>query len=201
MGAIHTSMEGVREFFGSELVDSLKRNQVDADKNSVAYLTELLVGYLRSDKFFVVGEGGTLSNNCLADLYFSYLQGSRDQKQGALKRLGDICLLVTGLFPDSLKTKMVDLDYYFGMGGSAYGTLALSQVTEPAQNLFTELSTKFVPFANVISELSEKNGMQTNTDLLRLYERWLHTGNENLKARLAKAGIASPVKIETKTRH
>ena len=105
------------------------------------------------------------------------------------------------MFPDSLKTKLVDLDYYFGMGGSAYGTLASSQMTALAKNLFAELSQKFVPFANVLSELAEKNGLQTNTDVLRLYERWLLTGNDNLKNRLAQAGIATPVKIETKIRH
>lgn len=201
MGAIHTSMEGAREYFSHELSDSLKRNQVKAEKSSVDYLAELLVGYLRSDKFFVVGEGGSLSNNCLADLYFAYLQGNGEQKQTALKRLGDICLIVTGMFPDSLKRKLVDLDYYFGMGGSAYGTLAKAQMTSLAQNLFAELSQKFVPFSDVLSQLSEKSGLQSNTDVLRLYERWLLTGSENLKNRLAQAGIATPVKIEAKVRH
>jgi len=201
MSHIHTTVEGAREFFSGELKDSLERNKVRADKGSVDYLVELLMGYLRSDKFFVVKEDGKLSNNVLAELYFTYVQGNPEQKTGALKRLGDICLLVTGLFPDSLKRKMVDLDYYFGMGGSAYATLANFQRTHPAQNLFTELSHKFVPFANVLSEMSEKNGLQTNSDLLRLYERWLLTGNDHLKSRLAQHGIASPVKIETKTRH
>ncbi len=201
MGGIHTSVTEAREFFAGELTDSLQRNKVRADKSSVDYLVELLMGYLRSDKFFVVKEDGKLSNNVLAELYFSYIQGNSEQKTGALKRLGDICLLVTGLFPDSLNRKMVDIDYYFGMGGSAYATLANFQITDLSQSLFSELSHKFVPFANVLSEMSEKNGLQSNTDLLRLYERWLLTGNDHLKSRLAQHGIASPVKIETKTKH
>ncbi len=201
MSQIHTAVEGAREFFSGELKDSLERNKIRADKGSADYLVELLMGYLRSDRFFVLKEDGKLSNNVLADLYFTYMQGSPAEKTNALKRLGDICLLVTGLFPDSLKRKMVDLDYYFGMGGSAYRTLANFQLTNLSQNLFSELSHKFVPFANVLSELSEKNGLQTNSDLLRLYERWLLTGNDHLKSRLAQHGIASPVKIETKTRH
>lgn len=201
MGGIHTSVTEAREFFAGELTDSLQRNKVRADKSSVDYLVELLMRYLRSDKFFVVKEDGKLSNNVLAELYFSYIQGNSEQKTGALKRLGDICLLVTGLFPDSLNRKMVDIDYYFGMGGSAYATLANFQITDLSQSLFSELSHKFVPFANVLSEMSEKNGLQSNTDLLRLYERWLLTGNDHLKSRLAQHGIASPVKIETKTKH
>ncbi len=198
---LRPTVEGAREFFVGELKESLARNHVSAEKGSVDYLAELLMGYLRSDHFFVKNESGGLSNNCLADLYFSYLQGTTDQKRNALKRLGDICLLVTGLFPDSLKRKLVDLDYYFGMGGTAYRTLANCQRTPLAQGMFSELSQNFIQFANVLSELSEKNGLQSNSDVLRLYERWLLTGNENLKARLAQHGIAAPVKIETKTRH
>jgi hypothetical protein len=46
--------------------------------------------------------------------------------------------------------------------------------------------------------MSETSGLQSNTDLLRTYERWLLTGNDRLKSRLRDHGIATPVVVETK---
>ena len=116
----------------------------------------------------------------------------------SLRRLGDICLLITGIFPDSLRRKLVDLDYYFGMGGSAYAQLSRSQASAFGRDLFGELATKFVPFSNVLGEITEKSGLQSDSDLLRLYERWLLTGSGRLKSLLSKHGIVTPVSVDTK---
>lgn len=195
------SVQGARDFFSGELKSALERQHVAAEPGSVEYLADLLCAYMKSDTFFVKGEDGKLRNNILAELYTGYLQGSPETRKIFLKRLGDICLLVTGMFPDSLRRKVVDLDYYFGMGGTAYAQLAASQLTGMARTLFGELSTKFVTFSSVLSELAEKNALHSNSDLLRLYERWLFTGNERLKDLLSRHGIRTPVGIDTKVRH
>lgn len=195
------SVKGARDYFTVELKTALERQRISAEADSVEYLTELLLTYMKSDTFFAKGPDGKLENNVLAELYAGAIQGSVETRKLCLKRLGDICLLVTGLFPDSLRRKIVDIDYYFGMGGSAYWQLAHCQLTRLSRTLFAELAQKFVPFSNVLAEMSEKNGLHSNSDLLRLYERWLLTGNDRLKTLLREHGIATPVAVETKIKH
>ncbi len=195
------SVQGARDFFADELRTALERQRVSAEPDSVHYLTDLLLHYMKSDEFFAKGADGKLENNVLAHLYAGYLQGDMVTKKASLKRLGDICLLITGLFPDSLRRKIVDIDYYFGMGGLAYGQLAHFQFSALTRTLFDELSKKFIPFSNVLGEMSEKSGLQSNRDLLRLYERWLLTGNDRLKKLLNEKGIAAPIAVDTKVKH
>ena len=189
-----------REYFSLELKSVMERQQVIANQDSVAYLADLLMRHIHSDVFFVRNTNGKLENNVLADLYYTYIQATPEMKKLTLRRLGDICLLVSGFFSDSLKHKLGDVDYYHGMGGSAYLTLSQFHLND-GRDLFQELGEKFVPFSDVLSEMSERSGLQTNSDLLRLYERWLLTGSERLRGLLSEHGIAAPVKLETKAKH
>jgi hypothetical protein len=180
----------VRDYFATELRTVLSKRKVSADQ-SFEYLVDLLVRYMRSDNFFDQTPDGKLQDNVLAHLYAKYLEGTGETKHVALKRLGDVCLLVTGIFPESLRKKIVGMNYYFGMGGAAYSTLSDLQFSDMAKTLFSELAAKFKDYSNVLSELSESNGLQRNSDLLQLYERWLTTGDDRLKARLAENGIVA----------
>lgn len=180
----------IRDYFAGELKSVLGKRKVSADQ-SFDYLVDLLVRYMRSESFYEQAPDGKLQENVLAHLYAKYLEGTGEERQFALKRLGDICLLVTGIFPESLRRKIVGVNYYFGMGGAAYSTLSDLQFSQIAKTLFSELAFKFRDFSCVLSDLSEANGLQKNTDLLHLYERWLSTGDKHLKARLAEKGIVA----------
>lgn len=189
-----------REFFSDELKSVLGKLQVKAQKDSVEYMVNLLVQFIHSQNFFSTGEDGKLRNPVLADLFAEYAQGNPQTQQVTLRRLGDICLVVTGFFPDSLNRKLVDIDYYFGMGGTAYAQLSKLQFTNLARNVFQELSDKFKPFSEVLGELSDRNGLTSNADLLRLYEKWLITRSERLRNLLGEHGIAAPIDIDWTTK-
>ncbi len=190
-----------RNFFSERLQNAMERQQVSAQAKSQEYLVELLVRFMQSDRFFVKLGEGKLENNVLAYMYNDFLQGDLETKRMSLQRLGDICLFVSGFFPNSLSRKVVDVDYYQGMGGTAYLQLSHLQWTELAQTLYRELAEKFKPFCNVLGEVSERSGISNNSDLLRLYERWLLTGSEHLKTLLSEHGIHSPVFFDIKTKH
>lgn len=187
-----------RDFFASELRSVMEKRRIEAKQDSFDYLVELLLRFIESDTLFAKNAEGKPSDPFLAGLYAEYIQGTPETQKLTLRRLGDICLMVTGFFPDSLNRKLVDVDYYTGMGGAAYWTLAQGQkVADP----FHELSVKFRIFSDVLGELSEKSGLQTNQDLLRVYERWIYTGSDRLKGVLAEKGIPTPLRVETKIRH
>lgn len=202
MGGTKTSsLTDARTYFEGELKTVLGKHQVDARNESVDYLVRLLLRYMESKNFFAQNQDGKLEDNFLVDLYAEYLKGDIPQKKATLQRLGDICLMMSGFFAESLSRKLVDLDYYFGMGGTAYGQLSLLQETPTNKTLYTELSVKFQPFSNVLGEMSERSGLQSNKDLLRLYERWVSTGSERLRNLLSEHGINTPLTVVTKNKH
>jgi len=190
-----------RDYFAAEIRSALEKHQVSVHANSFEYLVELLVGHLESDKFFTKGANGKMQNVVIADLYAEYLKADGAQQANCLKRLGDICLMISGFFAASVHRKVTDLAYYFDMGGTAYRELASLQIAKDPRDVYTELSEKFQPFSNVLGEVSERSGLQSNSDLLRLYERWLFTGSDRLKSVLVEHGIAVPHKIDPKTKH
>ena len=55
--------------------------------------------------------------------------------------------------------------------------------------VFAELAEKFVRFVDVISEVSERSACGSNSDLLRLYERWLKTGSVRSGQLLVDLGV------------
>jgi hypothetical protein len=55
--------------------------------------------------------------------------------------------------------------------------------------VFDELSGKFAAFVDVLNEVSEQSALTSNSDLLRLYERWLRTGSRRSGDVLAARGI------------
>ncbi|MBY0370059.1 hypothetical protein K2X33_05195 [bacterium] len=192
------SVTGAREFFASELQSVMRKQQVEAQQDSFNYLVGLLVSSIDSNTFFAQSPEGKPADHYLVSLYAEYLEGTPEVKRRALRRLGDVCLMVSGFFPDSLNRKLVDVDYYSGMGGAAYWQLAQAGAET---ELFKELSVKFRPFSEVLSEMSSRSGLQNNQDVLRLYERWLHTGSDRLKALLAEKGIGVPFRTDVKSKH
>lgn len=186
------------DFFASELRSVMAKRHVEAGQDSFDYLVALLTRSIETNVFFASSPEGKCVDHFLVGLYGEFMQGSPEVKRNALRRLGDVCLMVTGFFPDSLNRKIVDIDYYSGMGGAAYGQLSKE---ENGNATFHELSVKFRTFSNVLGEMSERSGLQSNKDLLRLYEKWTYSKSERLKELLAEKGIEAPVFLDPKTRH
>ena len=165
-----------------ELVDGALAHQgVAANELTAFYVVQLLAGFLQ----------GTASNADDRPLAFRLAdaleRGGADQR-ASLKHIGDGALFVSGFFSDSLNRTLVDVDYYASIGGCAYQ--ALSRVeTDTLSPVFAELGDKFVEFADVLSEVSERTSCSSNGDLLRLYEKWLKTGSRRAGQLLVERGV------------
>ena len=55
--------------------------------------------------------------------------------------------------------------------------------------VFNELSEKFPAFVDVLGEVSERSALASNSDVLRLYEKWLRTKSRRSGDLLAAKGI------------
>jgi hypothetical protein len=174
--------ESAVEYF-KELVDAaLARQNIGAGELTAYYVVQLLAGFLERPS------GDAAGGAPLACQLARALERAGPQQRASLKQVGDVSLFVSGFFSDSLRRTLVDVDYYVCIGGCAYG--ALSRQTEDTfSTVFAELAGNFVGFVDVLSEVSERSSCGSNTDLLRLYERWLRTGSPRSGQLLIERGV------------
>ncbi len=183
----------VREYFHDAVTRALEHQNIEAAEETVFYVVNLLAHFSRSERLFTETEDGTFVQP-LTELYAEALEASSLEVQTrSLKRLGDVALLIAGIFSDSLNRKLVDVDYYIAMGGGAYGHLAElirdSLSGRALGDIFRELSRKFADFVDVLGEVSEEANLTSTRDVLRLYEIWLRTGSRRAASRLRRLGI------------
>ena len=172
--------ESAAEYF-KELVEGALANQrVNAGELTSFYVVHLLTAFVQRSSDNEIGPLGV--KLVLA------LESGGEAQRAALKQIGDVALFVAGFFSDSLRRKLVDVDYYMMIGGHAY--TALSRVERDTfAPVFAELAEKFPSFVDVLSEVSERSACSSNADLLRLYEKWLRTGSRRSGQLLVEHGV------------
>jgi hypothetical protein len=180
--------ESAVEYF-RELVESAMAHQrISANELTAYYVVQLLAGFLQRST--------AEDDSPLALRLARALETGGVEQRAGLKRIGDRSLFVSGFFSDSLRRKIVDVDYYVKVGGSAYQALSRLE-TDTFSPVFAELGEKFVGFVDVLSEVSERTSCATNADLLRLYEKWLKTRSPRSAKLLAERGVV-PASANTK---
>jgi hypothetical protein len=183
----------VREYFRDSVTAALSNQNVRAAEDTVYYVVNLLACFTRAEKLFSGTPDGTVLQP-LALIYAEAVEAANpEERQHRLRRLGDVALVIAGLFSSSLNRKVVDVDYYIAMGGTAYGCLCdLNRGSARGRvfyGIFEELSKKFQAFVEVLSEVGEKTQGNSSTDIMRLYELWIKTGSKRNADRLRKLGI------------
>ncbi|MFQ5465741.1 MAG: hypothetical protein ACE5EI_07415 [Thermodesulfobacteriota bacterium] len=185
-----TGLRPVEHF--SELVSTAMEHQkVAAGELARTYLSTLLCDFVTAER---------LNDEPLAVRYLTALGSGPAEQTLRFKQLGDLALFIAGFFSDSLRRKIIDIDYYIVLGESSYGRLADlhgETLTAPApEALFTELAGKFKLFVGILTEVSERSRLTSARDVLRVYERWLRTGSPQAEKLLRDLGI-DPVEINT----
>lgn len=183
-----------REFF-SELIDEAKQSRnLKLDFLVKEYLVSLLNQYIPVSNFSLSFD--QKSNVMLAEVLLRASLTEKNEKIGILKKLGDMSLYVSGFFGDSLKRKIIDVDYYAEIGGSAYSSLAHEVDDEDLAFIYDEFSQKFLEFVDLLTLISQKSMVQTNTDLLRLYDRYISTGSKLAKEQLIENGLLTTDEVK-----
>ena len=169
------------EYF-KELVDgALARQGLVANDLTSFYVVHLLAG-------FIERRAGGEDDAPLGIRLARALDAGGVEQRASLKQIGDLSLFVSGFFADSLRGKLVDVDYYASIGGVAYQALSRYE-TDTFSPAFAELAEKFLAFVDVLSEVSERSSCASNMDLLRLYERWLRSGSRRSGQLLVERGV------------
>jgi len=182
----------LRGHFHDAINSAVTNQQLELSEHSRSYLVNLMSNFVDAGVLFGDGNDGKFLKP-LAEIYAdAHTATSAPDRVRALRRLGDVALFVAGVFSECLKRRIVDVDYYVSMGGSAYGWLAVrcdDATSAYPSEVFGELAENFVPCMDILAEVSESNHTRSDRDILRLYELWMRTGSARSAERLESLGI------------
>ena len=183
------ALASVNEFFHDALARALRNQRVIADQEVEAYLVQLLAAYSTT----------TPDDAPLGVKLASAQVASPEERMRALRDVGDTSLYMSGFFADSLSRRLVDVDYYISIGGSAYGQLARAceRRRAAAGGVFDELGHHFGDYVQVLAEVSQTTSMSSPSGVVQLYERWLKTGSEWAERQLRMNGVVPPKRGES----
>ncbi|HET9448818.1 MAG TPA: hypothetical protein VFO35_21285 [Steroidobacteraceae bacterium] len=188
------AVTNLREFFHDSVQTALRKQRVDVDDHTEHYVVNILTMFARSEELYESTPEGVRLKPLAHMLAAASEASSPQQRDDALRRLGDVSLFVAGFFAQSFARKLIDIDYHIAMGGRAYGTLADnlrgSMRGQAFAAVFLELAQKFQRLVDVLNEVAEMAHTHTDKDILRLYEIWLKTGSPRAFAILQRLGVA-----------
>jgi hypothetical protein len=183
-----TLAASVDEFFHEVVTDALEAVDLDASEPAGWYLVGLLGEFTKA----------RLTDEPLG-MKLALPGEDPSERVRNLKQVGDTSLYVAGFFAESLTRSLVDVDYYVGIGQSAYSQLARSlgsQRSQPAQRsiseVYEELAAKFPRFVDVLAAIRKRVAileLGQTPDIGRLYEIWLRTRDEWVEKKLKEAGL------------
>lgn len=186
-------VHNLRDYF-RESVDSAIGNQgVDVDAHAAHYVVNLLTLFSRSEDLYE-NQGDTYGLKPLALMLADAAEAdSAAARNSSLQRIGDVALFISGFFADSLANRLVDIDYYVRMGGSAYGSLS-DEIRGTTRGkalcgVYLELAQKFQLVVDVLNEVRDSARESSDINVLRTYEIWLRTGSRRAAALLRQNGV------------
>jgi hypothetical protein len=183
------------EYFHGAVTGAVASLRVEVSDHAKLYLAQLLGQFVNVERFYPTDAEGNPADTLTEQLKIALAEEQAKARAIRLQQLGDFSLYIAGFFTDSLSRKLVDVDYYIGMGGAAYENAARLEKKAKAEVLL-ELSKKFPQFVDILAQISEETGFnpENHRDLLRVYDLWTKTGSERLAKQLAKAGIVATAK-------
>jgi uncharacterized protein YidB (DUF937 family) len=175
-----TLAASVDEFFHEVVTEALSAVELDASEPAGWYLVGLLGDFTRA----------RLTDEPLG-MKLAQPATSAGERVRTLKQVGDTSLYVAGFFAESLTRSLVDVDYYVGLGQTAYAQLARSlggSITE----VYEELAAKFPQFVDVLAQVRKRVSIAelgATTDISRLFEIWMRTRDEWVEKKLRALGL------------
>lgn len=181
------------EYFRELVESAIQHQHLAADAHTSFYLVNLLAGFIHFDRFTAAA-----ADEPLGVRFAKALQAAGARQRDGLREVGDHSLFISGFFSDSLNRSLVDVDYYIQLGECAYGSLA-RQGDDTLGSVFDELAAKFGAFVDVLGEVSEQTSLSSNSDVLRLYEKWLRTRSRRSGDLLVARGIVPNLSARTRS--
>lgn len=178
-----------QEYFRELVTTAMRKQRIQARPETEFYVVNLLNQFITTDTLYQRDERGQAKDEPLALMIKDALENPSPRHQANLfRKVGDISLYIAGFFQDSLRRKLVDVDYYIEMGGTAYQAAA-KRIDDARRGVLGELAEQFAGWVDVLAEVGDRTTPKTEKDLLRLYDLWVRTRSERAAKALQEAGI------------
>lgn len=128
----------------------------DAETKAERRLDEALESYLVFTLIRLT-EDASLAGRIMALDLLEGLGRFGAQRAADLRDVGDRCLLLAGLYPEQARRRAVSLDYFCGLGASAYSAVS-SAGQASVRGLYQQLAYAFRALVRVLIEVRKLSG-------------------------------------------
>lgn len=177
-------------YFREELEEAFDQLDVDTSEETEAYLVHLLEGFTRIEPDFAEEVG---FEKPAAFYLGEALNSPGDQRFEAYRRLGDASLFNCGFFEGYISRRLVDSEYYQGVGRHAYqelsSLLTFKRSNDMFRGIFEELAEHFEQVVEAFQWLGgslEDDGI----DLSDAFDQQLGPGSSGDAESLQAAGLS-----------
>ena len=179
------SPETLFDFFHGKVRVAGDDMTLDLDPDTILYLAKLL-----TDRARYIPEQHEY--HTLAELHGRAAHSKPSERIRMYRALGDHALYRVGFFNESICRSAVNESYFTDMGAAAYYQVDQTFKTWFADAfgpVFKELANRFMECVHIIGAVKRSTGTDGSTSILRLYQKWLHHGDENALSTLRQYGI------------
>jgi hypothetical protein len=186
----------ITSFFNNAVGEVIRERKLETTDATKEYLSALLTDFAKPNE----ATEKTLEKPLTLLLDEALQTPNLGDRFARLRTLGDGVLYGLGFFGEHFEARGVQEGYLVGIGSRAYesagciltpsssGDVEASVSTD----LFGELASKFATFVAVLRDLANRwlaASTHSAKDLLRIYERWTKTGDEQLMGALSTHGF------------
>lgn len=178
-------------FFRGVVAGAIKSSGYQPTEAAELYVADLLAEYARP-----AAHCEQALNRPLTLLLDEAHKASGAERFQRLRTLGDNVLYVSGFFADHLENRGVELGYVAMLGATAYESAAqmlrTSAQSGGAPDVFSELAERFQMFVGLLRDVAGSllaGSVQSERELVRIYERWHKTGSNVLAQALIDHGM------------
>ena len=185
MAKLVKSTENLFDFFHENVRSAQDEVTVELDPDTVLYLANLLTDRARVQR-------DPLPETTLAELHGRAALAPPSHKARVYRELGDRALYQLGFFTESVESSVVSCDYYSDMGAAAYYQVDQTFKTWFADAfgpVFKELANRFRECTNILAHVRHNSDSDHPDTIVRIYQKWLETGDTELCETLRKLGI------------
>ena len=188
------------EHFSEVVKEACAHRHIKTQPHIEAYLVQLLKFYLDSKNLHgpLLDDSAERPPETFAEMYLQAINSETTKKKELMRTVADRALYLTGFFSDSLQRKVVDLDYYVEIGSAAYSNLSAWSKQDTLCAVYSTFSKRFHEYVEVLNYISEKSIVQSDQNVLRLYDRYLRTGSDLAREKLTELGVVTVPKEQLK---
>lgn len=188
------------EHFTELVKEACQHRQVKTPPDVEVYLVKLLNHYLQTRNLHQPKTEDLTEKqpDTFAEMYLQAMNTEGIKRNELMRIVADKSLYLTGFFADSFHRKIVDIDYYVEIGSAAYSNLSHWTRQDSMSELFETFSKRFTEFVEVLNYISEKSIVQSDENVLRLYDRYLRTGSDLAREKLNQMGVVTIPKEQLK---